>query len=725
MNTGVSGSYTITTTNDNMVGLVEYSETYDIPSNSSNVTVTLKLKKTGGATSEPQLKSTFEVILNGTKKTVERSVGAVSIPPTNTYITIFTQTFTNVRHNSNGALSVVLRVTGKMPYFFIPDTIKLNEDPQTITLTRIPQLSTITVASGVLGTAHSITVNREASTYTHDISYSCGSASGTICEGSSSDSVNFTFPISLAAQRPTGTYVSITLTIKTYNADNVLLGSREKTFTCDIPASVKPEVSISVEDVNGYMQLYDDPLQALSAIKITLNETVPAGCSIKSRRIEANGEVFTSSPCTTSLLKSTGANVIRATITDSRNRSGTATITLNALQYKKPTITKLTANRCNANGYDDPLGEYVRVNFSGTATALNNQNNAVWLVKYKMHSATSFEEVEAFDETTGHYNVNNKTCVFEADTGSTYDIQLELTDDFDSVVRNTSASTAAVIMHWGANGRTMSIGKVSEPEEYDLVDLGWRTRFYGGIEYVNIPGNTNLNDFLRPNFYVCAAADCASIINKPTDLSNNDFRLEVQALGTVLQSAYRSHSQIRQIITVNDADLTTYERVKISGDAAWGSWVKRPSITSGSFIMLTNNDTRYPTGETKIGLEIISASRNNGSALGLSYKGIKFNKPGYVVLSASVDISVEVNPVSSVFIKFVKGRGTSDSPASDLPGTWGLNPETPLANCHLTIQTSNIITEVEAGDEIFLYIDKSGGNMALNNANSFFTAFYI
>ena len=106
-------------------------------------------------------------------------------------------------------------------------------------LTPIPRASTIAISgsSTLMGTARTITITRASSSFTHTLTYAYGSASGTIATKTSSTSVSFTPPTSLAAQVESGTIrKSGTITCTTYNG-NTAIGTDTISFVAQIPAS--------------------------------------------------------------------------------------------------------------------------------------------------------------------------------------------------------------------------------------------------------------------------------------------------------------------------------------------------------------------------------------------------------------------------------------------------------------------------------------------------------
>lgn len=392
--------------------------------------------------------------------------------------TICTKTV-DVSHNSDGTKT--LYCSASYTTGVSSGTVKTGTVSKV--LTRIPRKSTLAASNGTLDTQQTLTVTKQDSSFTHTITYTCGSASGNVCTKSSSTSISWTPPISLASQNTTGTTVSVKFTITTYSG-STNVGSNTKTITCSIPASVKPSCTISVSDPQGYASTYGGYLKGLSKFKVTITPTLAYGSDIASYSTSANGVKYTASSFTTGVLTSYGDSVsISTTIKDKRGRSGTKSATVKVLNYKAPAISNFKVTRCNADGTANDLGESVKVTFSYTATSLSSKNTCKAALKYKKSTASSYTTPSDFSNHSGEFSVTNATYVFAADTSSSYDVVLTVTDNFKSASSTQKVSTGFALMHWKANGKGMGIGKLSEND--DTLDIGFKTRMRQSLTFDN------------------------------------------------------------------------------------------------------------------------------------------------------------------------------------------------------------------------------------------------
>lgn len=472
---------------------------------------------------------------------------------TNGSQTIMTKTV-NVGHNSDGTKTLSCSAS----FYTGLDSSGTKTASASKTLTTIARKSSMSASNGTLGTAQTLTVSRQSTSFTHTITYKCGSTSGTVCTKSSSTSISWTPPLSLAQQNTTGTSVSITFTITTYNGSTDI-GSNTKSISCTIPSSVKPSCTVSVTDSTGFDSTYGNPVKGLSKFKVVVTPTTAQGSAIASYKTTANGDTYTSASFTTGVLNSSGTVTVSATVTDKRGRSGSASVSKTVLNYAPPTISKLSVKRCDEDGTANDQGEWVYVNFNATTTNLNDLNKPTYVLKYKRSSDANYTEI-SLDDYNGLYTVTDGMAKFEADSGSSYKVEFSVTDSHNTSSKTTTVSTAFTLMNWNAAGNGMAIGKVSEKQ--NLFDIGLATRFYGGIEHMLLEPETDLNDVRVPNTYIGEDISRNSYGNCP--LTSGTFTLIVEGMG--------DSGQVRQtIIYCHKTDSRTWERIYYA--SAWGEWI--------------------------------------------------------------------------------------------------------------------------------------------------------
>ena len=331
-----------------------------VSGNTSNVTVSVRFYRTNTGY-ETYGSGTVYCKINGTTYSASVSTSQVI---TSSGIVLFTKTL-NVPHNEDGTKTLTCSA------WISHSRFTSIEQSYSQALTTIPRKSTLSVTDGTLGTAQTLTVTRQSTSFSHTITYTCGSASGTITTKSTSTSISFTPPLSLASQNTTGTSVTITYKIETFNG-STSVGSNTYSKTCTIPASVKPSVSVSVSEASELN--YGVYVQGVSQLNVSITVTVSYGSAIASYKTTIDGKTYTSNSFTTETLKGKGSLAITTVVTDKRGRTATYNGTVNVLEYNPPTISA-TVYRCTSAGVANNQGNYARVKFTTSYTSLNSKNS--------------------------------------------------------------------------------------------------------------------------------------------------------------------------------------------------------------------------------------------------------------------------------------------------------------------------------------------------------------
>ena len=421
-----------------------------VANNTSNITVKVIIKWTYGSFNLDN-KSGY-VKINGTKYSFSKPFNTGRT--TSGSATLYSKSV-NISHNSDGKKTV--SCSASYTTGVSSGTITASGSK---TLTTIPRMSTLSVSNGTLGVKQTLTVSRKSSSITHTIVAKCGSSSSTICSKSTDTTPDFIPPISWASNNTSGTSVSVTYTITSYYG-STNLGSYSYSKSCAIPTNIKPSCSITLSDPTGYLEKYGGYVKTKSKVQVVTSTTISYNSPIASYYISANGVTYSSSDITTDYLKTSGSNVISAYVKDKRGRvSETVTKSINVLEYNNP-ILSVVSNRCDSDGTINEQGAYVKVLFNGRTTSLSDMNKALYILKYKKSTETDYVEVPLSEYENVH-DVVDGFYIFEADTGSTYDVLLYLEDNFSSVNVKNTIPTGFTLLHWNANGDGIGLGKMSE-----------------------------------------------------------------------------------------------------------------------------------------------------------------------------------------------------------------------------------------------------------------------
>lgn len=414
--------------------------------------------------------------------------------PKNTTKTILDTTIT-VYHNDNGTGSVSVRT-----WMDTRISAGVVEKSASLTLDTIPRKSSLSVPNGTLDTSQNMTVTKKASSFTHTITYKCGSASGTVCTKSSSTSVSWKPPIELASQAPQNESVAVTFTITTYNGSTAI-GSDTASATYAIPSNIRPPVSSSVTDIMGHKDTYGKYVQGQSKLSFVIETYGSYGAWIKSFRVEVDGKAYTTGTTSgnyitveTDVIQGSGTLPVKITVTDSRNRPTIEESSIDVLAYKFPQITALSAYRSDANGTSKASGAYITVKFSTKIYSLNEKNGAWYKVVYKKSGETT-EHTITLDTFAGQYVITNGKYTFPAEDYS-YDIVFKAGDRFlTSKQAVTGAAVEKIFSLLKKSGKIVgaALGKIAELE--NVFDIKYKVKFTGGIypngDYVEEHGVTD------------------------------------------------------------------------------------------------------------------------------------------------------------------------------------------------------------------------------------------
>lgn len=448
---------------------VDWSQTKDVSNNKSTVTCKLYLVNDYSLSIGSR---TSPCTIDGT----EYSYSSSSISTTGTH-SLGTVSKT-VSHSSDGSKSITIKAVFNIQATISGTYYSTISASATITLDSIARASTVSAISCNMGSATTVTITSASSSFTHTLTYAFGSASGTIAAKTTSTSVSWTPPLSLANQIPSATSGVCTITCTTYNG-STSIGSKSCSLTLSVPSSVKPTISSLTAaridgDVPSSWGIY---VMTKSKAKLTINGTSGSyGSTIKSYSISGGGYSSTASTLTTGFLNTSGSITFTATVTDSRGRnSNAATVTISVVAYTQPTFSSLSSQRCLSSGSLDDDGTYIRGQVSYTFSSCGSKNSVTRAVYYKKtadstwtNAGVSFSSGTAF--TFGGGNISTETS---------YDIKYTLTDAFTTITVQDVVSTAAVVMDFKSGGKGLAIGKVSETDNCFEVSSKWSVKVYG------------------------------------------------------------------------------------------------------------------------------------------------------------------------------------------------------------------------------------------------------
>ena len=380
-----------------------------------------------------------------------------------------------ISHNSDGTKSFKLSCEAGIYYVAVNCTAS-----GTHTLTTIPRASSVSATAVNLGSATTVSISRASSSFTHTLTYSFGSATGTIATKTSSTSVSWTPPLSLANQIPSATSGTCTITCTTYNG-STSIGSKTCTVKLSVPSSVVPTISsLSATRVDGTVpSAWGIYVQSKSKATLTINGAAGSyGSTISSYSISGGGYSGTSSTLTTGFLNSSGTITFTAKVTDSRGRtSAAATVSISVVAYSAPAFSSYTSQRCLSSGTVNEEGTYVKGTVSYSYASCSSKNTVTRTTYYKKSTDSTWTNASAsFSSGTAFtFGGGNLSADYS------YDIRYTIADAFTTVNVYDVVTTAAVVMDFKAGGKGVAVGKVSEFDNTFEVSEKWDMKVYGKL----------------------------------------------------------------------------------------------------------------------------------------------------------------------------------------------------------------------------------------------------
>lgn len=444
---------------------------------------------------------------------------------------------------------------------------------KTFTLDRIYRTSTLSSDNFTMGTAGTITVTRGNNTYTHTVTYSFGSQTGTIITKSSSTSISFTPSTSLASQVPNATSGILTLTCETFNG-NTSLGTTSITKTLSVPDSIKPTVSSATyANTNNSLGVY---VATFSAVRVTaISATAGTGATIQSYSTTFNGQTYNGTSFTTAIPATSGSYDLVITVTDSRGRTGTKTYTIAYAAYSAPTLS-FTAIRSNASGNADDTGAYMKFTMTGTACSVKSgtteQNSATGKIEYRTVGSNSWTTLNA----TASGRTATYSGVVAAAASDSFEVVASVIDGINTTtVKNVIVSSASYPMTFYRGGKGVAFGRVANKNGFVCdMDAEFNGLFSAsGVKLLRgvteLGANKDLNTVTAIGEYVCSQnvnAKTATHTPWGTAASSNAIAFRMTVERSLSNTTYLTQWVYPY------SNVNVFRRQSTDSGSTWGSW---------------------------------------------------------------------------------------------------------------------------------------------------------
>lgn len=485
-------------------------ETYDVLSNASNVTVGLRVKSayTTGIqylSGSLKLDGNALVVMDSTLSThhvpivscgswynVVRSSDACTDSP---------WTMENVVHNTDGAKSVKLELElrgyGEDNYLHFRVAAA-----KTVTLTHIPRASTAGASDANIGAISTISVIRKSADYRHSIACKFGALSGYIAaDGSVSatevilaqTSIPFRIPESFYAQIPNSAAGTCTLTVRTYGGSSRIGEDQTTQFTVTAAEHLcGPQVSGRVEDANPRtIALTGDKntlVRYASNALCTITAEPRNSASIASKEI-GGVEVSENS------LRIDGveAGAVVFGCMDTRGYSAAATV-------KKPLVPYLHLTASAAAGRSDPTSGRAWLTVTGNwfQGSFGAADNAL-AVSYSINGGSAVTAKAVSDGNTYKAEVELSGLDYQ----QSHRITVTVADRLETVTKMVAVGKGIPVFDWGEDDFMFNV-PVGLKTGCDILKNGeaaYAPAGYGLGEYVGMTVTGDCNDATKFGLY--------------------------------------------------------------------------------------------------------------------------------------------------------------------------------------------------------------------------------
>lgn len=508
MANGKSG--TLTWTSGNYSVRVTWSETYEVSTNKSKVSITKVEAKTSswyGVTYYPDGK----IYINGTCVLTMNSVlptGSVYIQSLNKWYEISNATCSksDISHNSDGTKSISIQLAGNRFSNFSFYTVNGDygngwgvSGKKTITLQTIPRASSISSAADkTLGESCSISWTPYSSSFKYKLKFSLGGWNYTTTDYISPKTTSsytyegYNLPLDVAKQIPNNTKGTMTVYLYTYNGSTQIGSTANRTFTVTIPKSIKPSISSVTATLVNSNAVIDDwgiAVAGYTKVKIVASASGSYNSTISSFTISggySTTESGTSLNYTGGVISSSGNKNFTVVAKDSRGRSSDSksTTAITFYPYSKPTVSSFAVERSSSDA------KKIVVKANWTFSSVNGNNSTIANLYYKKSSNSNWIPYGAIAKNT------SITLENEFEETSSYNFKIIIEDALgETATDDAFISTINVLMDFRAGGKGLGIGKIAES---DNLEVAFDTIFMGDV-YIQDANGTKITlaDYIR------------------------------------------------------------------------------------------------------------------------------------------------------------------------------------------------------------------------------------
>ena len=407
----------------------------------------------------------------------------------------------------------------------------------------------------------------------------------TSTSGTSSTSIPYTFDLNLLNTYTTSAEQNITVYCK--NLTNNVIS--QSIVYLVAPSSVKPSVAIGIQDLNTTASGWGVIVQGKSRLRVTLTPTISYSSPITNYLTTVNGTQYSGQTFDTDVIKTETS--INTSVTDARNRTGSATKQINStsspkyLTYSSPNMTNVQVVRCDANGNEMSSGTYAKIKVSNYAiSSCDNHNTKTLSVKVgtttKTITLNNYTESSFIPSKSQYQGSSFFSGILQTNS---YLCEFTISDSFETKKYTYTMPPAFELVSKRAGGKGLSLGEVAT---LDDLRVHMDTYFYNkvcnlfpiGYIYMSV-NNTNPSTYfggtwtpINNTFLVASGSSFApgSSGGQSThshSLSSNGYaKLNMSNTGSYLYA----DMNVNQSFSDNYYMRTNGNRTAVSGDTTTG-----------------------------------------------------------------------------------------------------------------------------------------------------------
>lgn len=526
---GLSGYFDLPGSNATFSLRVNWSQTYDIATNKSVVTidsVQINSDSWYGYNYYPDglIKINGETVIAMNSVIASHRVRTEKAGEWYSILTIGGEIATGsveVTHDADGSKSVAIEVAGNSSakcYFYTGGTSTEGGNrwntvgSATVALATIPRAAEITSAADTtLGDACNVKWTPKLASHRYKLHFSMGNWSYTtdaIHPNHTNEYTYRSYNISLEAAEaiPDSKTGMMTVELYTYSdsgATEQIGNVHSATFMVTVPDndSTRPDVSMILSPVSAlpdaFAGLY---IQGKTKIQAELSAEGMYDATIEAYSVKAENVTYDAEDSFTSeYLATNGETTITGYATDSRGFTGSISEVITVLPYIKPRVmaasgeSDVIISRCDAEGNLIASGTYLKIKAKRSYSLLKSEgvqyNHCSIQYRYKLASAESYSDwVTILDGSSlGSDEVDSDPLLGGVlSVKSTYMVEVRVIDEVgETGTTMIYIPTDKVYMHRTKNA--MSLGKYVEGE--NLLDVAWDAHFRGEV----LIGETGMN----------------------------------------------------------------------------------------------------------------------------------------------------------------------------------------------------------------------------------------